>query len=96
MTFDPLTYRLTLPMPPEVDLGDHRSARVERTAVEISDDEVEAELLKMQEQQAEWLPLEDDGAAYGDLLTMQISGKAGDDEIIEDDAFELILEREER
>ena len=92
VTFDPLTYRLTLPMPPEVDLGDHRSARVERTAVEISDDEVEAELLKMQEQQAEWLPLEDEGAAYGDLLTMQIAGHAGDDEIIEDEAFELILE----
>ncbi len=92
VTFDPLTYRLTLPMPPEVDLGDHRSARVERTAVEVSDDEVEAELLKMQEQQAEWLPLEDEGAAYGDLLTMQIVGHAGDDEIIEDEAFELILE----
>jgi len=92
VTFDPLTYRLTLPMPPEVDLGDHRSARVERTAVEVSDDEVEAELLKMQEQQAEWLPLEDEGAAYGDLLTMQIAGHAGDDEIIEDEAFELILE----
>jgi trigger factor len=92
VTFDPLTYRLVLPMPPEVDLGDYRSVRVERPAVEISDDEVEAELLKMQEQQAEWLPLEDEGAAYGDLLTMQISGKAGDEEIIDDEAFELILE----
>jgi trigger factor len=92
VTFDPLTYRLVLPMPPEVDLGDYRSVRVERPAVEISDDEVEAELLKMQEQQAEWLPLEDEGAAYGDLLTMQISGKAGDEEILDDEAFELILE----
>jgi trigger factor len=92
VTFDPLTYRLVLPMPPEVDLGDYRSVRVERPAVEISDDEVEAELLKMQEQQAEWLPLEDEGAAYGDLLTMQINGKAGDEEILDDEAFELILE----
>lgn len=94
VTFDPLTYRLVLPMPPEVDLGDYRSVRVERPAVEISDDEVEAELLKMQEQQAEWLPLEDEGAAYGDLLTMEIHGKAGDEEIIDDEAFELILEEE--
>lgn len=92
VTFDPLTYRLVLPMPPEVDLGDYRSVRVERPAIEISDDEVEAELLKMQEQQAEWLPLEDEGAAYGDLLTMQINGKAGDEEILDDEAFELILE----
>ena len=94
VTFEPLTYRLVLPMPPEVDLGDYRSVRVERSAVEISDDEVEAELLKMQEQQAEWLPLEDEGAAYGDLLTMQISGKVGEEEIIDDEAFELILEEE--
>ena len=94
VTFDPLVYRLVLPMPPEVDLGDYRSVRVERPAVEISDDEVEAELLKMQEAQAEWLPLDDEGAAYGDLLTMQISGKAGDEEIVDDEAFELILEEE--
>ena len=94
VTFEPLTYRLVLPMPPEVDLGGYRSVRVERSAVEISDDEVEAELLKLQEQQAEWLPLEDEGAAYGDLLTMQISGKDGDEEIIDDEAFELILEEE--
>ncbi len=94
VTFDPLTYRLVLPMPPEVDLGDYRSARVERLAIEISDDEVEAELLKMQEQQAEWLPLEDEGAAYGDLLTMQITGTAGDEEIVDDEAFELVLEEE--
>lgn len=92
VTFDPLTYRLVLPMPPEVDLGDYRAVRVERTVVEVGDDEIEAELLKMQEQQAEWLPLEDEGAVHGDLLTMQIKGAAGDDEIIDDEAFELILE----
>jgi trigger factor len=94
VTFDPLTYRLVLPMPPEVDLGDYRAVRVDRTGVEVSDDEIEAELLKMQEQQAEWLPLDAEGAAHGDLLTMQINGKAGDDEIIDDEAFELILEEE--
>ena len=32
VTFDPLVYRLVLPMPPEVDLGDYRSVRVERPA----------------------------------------------------------------
>lgn len=92
VTFDPLTYRLTLPMPPEVDLGDYRSARVERTAVEVSEEDVDSELQQMREQQAEWLPLEDDGAAYGDLLTLQIVGRAGEEEIVNDEAFELVLE----
>jgi len=91
---EPLTYRLVLPMPPETDLGDYRSVRVERSAVEITDDEIAAELAKMQEQQTEWLPLEDEGAAHGDLLTMQIKGVTDDGEIIDDEAFELILEPE--
>lgn len=93
ITFDPLVFRLVLPMPPEIDLGDYRSVRVERSVIEISDDDVEAELLKLQEEQAEWMPLEDEGAAYGDLLTMQIQGAAGEEEIVNDEAFELILEQ---
>ncbi len=92
VTFDPLVYRLVVPMPPEVDLGDYRSVRLERKPVEVSEDEILVELEKMQEQQTEWLPLEDEGAAHGDLLTMQIKGAAGDDEIIDDEAFELILD----
>jgi len=96
ITFDPLVYRLVLPMSPRIDLGDYRSVRLERSPVEVTDEEIEAELLKMQEQQTEWLPLEDEGAVHGDLLTMQIRGTAGDDEIIDDDAFELILEAESK
>lgn len=94
VTFDPLVYRLVLPMPPVIDLGDYRSVRVERSAVEVSDDEVDAALEQMRQQQAEWQPLEDEGAAHGDLLTMQIKGAAGEEEIIDDEAFELILEEE--
>lgn len=93
VSFDPLVYRLVLPMPPEIDLGDYRSVRVERPAIEISDDEIEAELLKLQEEQAEWLPLEDEGADYGDLLTMRIQGAASEEKIVDDEAFELILEQ---
>ena len=94
ISFDPLVYRLVLPMPPEIDLGDYRSVRVDRPVVQISDDDVEAELLKLQEEQAEWMPLEDEGAVHGDLLTMQIKGAAGEEEIVNEEAFELILEEE--
>lgn len=33
VSFDPLVFHLLLPMAPEVDLGDYRSVRVERTEV---------------------------------------------------------------
>ena len=94
VSFDPLVFRLVLSMPPEVDLGDYRSVRLERPAMEISDDDVEAELLKLQEEQAEWLPLADEGATYGNLLTIAIQGAAGEEEIVNEEAFELILEQE--
>ena len=67
VTYDPLVFHLTLPMPPEVDLGDYRNVRVPRPVVEVTNDEIEAQLLELQEQQAEWLPVEDEGAALDDL-----------------------------
>lgn len=80
VTFDPLVYHLVLPMAPEVDLGDYRSVRVDRPAVEVTDEEVQAQLLEMQEKQAEWLPLEGELAAFGDLVTMKLSGVVVEDE----------------
>lgn len=95
VTFEPFTYRFVLPLEPEVYLGDYRSVRVERTPVVVSDDEVDAELLKLQQEQTDWLPVADDaGAAYGDLLTISIAGHAGDEEIIEDSALDLVLEKD--
>jgi trigger factor len=93
VTYDPLVLHLTLPMPPEVDLGDYRSVRVERPVVEVTDEEVDTQLKSMQSGHAEWVPVEA-GAAVGDLLTMRLSGKTDEVEIIEEDAFELVLEEQ--
>ena len=93
VTYDPLTLRLLLPMPPEVDLGDYRSVRVERPEIVVTEEEIETQLKTMQSGYAEWTPL-DEGAAVGDLLTMSLAGKAEGDEIIDEDAFELVLEEQ--
>lgn len=92
ITFDPLTYRLILSMRPRIDLGDYRSVRVERTPVTVSDEAVDERLEALRDEQSEWLPVE--SAALGDLLTMSITGSAGEDAILTDDAFELILEED--
>lgn len=94
VTFDPLVFKLTLPMPPEVDLGDYRSVRVERPAVEVTDDEVQQELNRMQEEQSEWEPVQDGTAAMGDLLSLKLVGRIDDKAIIDEEAFELVLEPE--
>lgn len=92
VSFDPLAFHLVLPMPPEVELGDYRSLRVERPEVEVTEDEIQEELETLQKSQAEWFPVEEGTADFGDLITMSVHARAGDDVIIEDDAFELVLE----
>ena len=96
ITFDPLTYHFVVPLAPTVDLGDYRSVRVERAAIEVNEEEVDAELTRLQQSHSEWQPLDDQGQAdYGDLLVASLRGVAGEEEIINDEAFELILEQEQ-
>ncbi|MEZ4769419.1 MAG: trigger factor [Caldilineales bacterium] len=94
VSFDPLVFHLVLPMAPEVDLGDYRSIRVERTEVVVEDEAVDKELAQLQQANADWVPVEDEGARYGDLVTMKIEGVEDDQVILEDDAFEIELQEE--
>lgn len=92
VTFDPLVFKLTLPMPPEVDLGDYRAVRVERPVVEVTDEEVQEQLTRMQQEQSEWEPVEAGAAVMGDLVDLRLIGRIGEETIIDEEAFELVLE----
>lgn len=94
VSFDPLVFHLVLPMAPEVDLGDYRSIRVERAAVVVDEEAVNKELVQLQQANSDWVPVEE-GAQYGDLVTMQLNGVVDEDLIVEDDAFEIKLQEEE-
>lgn len=95
VSFDPLIFHLELPMAPEVDLGDYRSLRVERSAVVVDEDAVDKEITQLQQSHADWVPVEDDGGArYGDLVTMRLVGVGGEEQIVEDDAFEIELQED--
>lgn len=94
VTFDPLVFHLVLPMTPEVELGDYRSVRVERTEVVVDEADVDKEIARLQESNADWIPVEDDGAQYGDLLTMRLVGLVDDVQFIEDEAFEIALQED--
>ena len=94
VSFDPLVFHLVLSMPPEVDLGDYRSIRVERTEVVVDEEAVEKELTQLQQSYSDWVPVEEQGAQYGDLVTMQIKGLEGDEVVLDDDAFEIELQED--
>ena len=69
---EPLTLTFTIPLTPEVDLGDYRSLRKEIDEVEISDEAVAEALEAAQERYAE-LEEVDRPAEEGDVIT--IAGK---------------------
>lgn len=95
VTYDPFTLRLVVPLKPEVDLGNYRALRLEAPTVQVADEDVQAELERLQKAQAEWMAV--DGAAQpGDLVELRLKVTAGDEVLIDDPAFELTLEPENK
>lgn len=59
---------------PEVKLGDYKSLKVEKTAVEVTDEEVEAELKRAQENCARVETLEEGTPENGDTVVLDFDG----------------------
>ncbi len=59
---------------PEVELGKYTGFDIEKPAVEVTDDEVNAELDKAREQQARTIPVEDRAVADGDMTVIDFEG----------------------
>ncbi len=73
VSFGPLTYKLVIPLAPEIDLGDYRAVRVEEEPVEVDEEAVSAQLESYQEQYSGWQEVER-ASQYGHL--MNIDGKS--------------------
>ena len=55
---EPLEIRATVPLEPTVDLGDYRSLRIERGAVDVGDEQVEEVLERLRTETAPWEPVD--------------------------------------
>ncbi len=69
--FDPLTYTLTVPLEPIVDLGDYRTVRVQEEPVEVDEAQVTAQLESYREQYAGWQDVTRP-SAFGDMLNINV------------------------
>ena len=67
---------------PEVTLGEYKGVEVPKTDVEVTDEDVEAELKKEQEKNSRTVTVEDRGAENGDIATIDFEG------FIDGEAFE--------
>jgi trigger factor len=71
ISFEPLTYILSVPLEPIVELGDYRSLRVEEEAPEVDEEEVTQQLDSYREQYAGWQDV-DRPSTYGDMLNIDV------------------------
>lgn len=69
-----LIYTATVAVKPEVTLGDYKGIEVERADAAVSDEDVEAELKKVQDQNARLVSVEDRPVADGDQTVIDFEG----------------------
>ncbi len=75
-------YTATVAVKPEVTLGDYKGVEIEKVEVEVTDEDVQAELLNVQKQNARNIPVEDRAAKMDDEVTIDFEG------FIDGEAFE--------
>jgi trigger factor len=89
--FEPMKFKLLVPLDPEVNLGDYRALRVEEDPATVDEAEVEARLESYRDQHAGWQEL-NRPRQYGDMLNINVhsvlipiageSGESTDEETV--------------
>jgi trigger factor len=85
-----LRIKVKVPTQPKVELGDYRETRLEAKPVEVTDEDVDQALKQLQDQRATWAPVERP-AQLGDLISMTVTEKDGDEVLTERESIEYEL-----
>ncbi len=75
-------YTATVAVKPEVTLGEYKGVEVEKVDAEVTDEDVQAELLNVQKQNSRTIPVEDRAAKMDDEVTIDFEG------FVDGEAFE--------
>lgn len=67
-------YTATVAVKPEVTLGEYKGVEVEKVSAEVTDEDVEAELKKVQEQNSRMIVVEDRAVEEGDQTVIDFAG----------------------
>jgi trigger factor len=69
---DPVVFKATFSLRPEVELGDYRSIRIEKQAVEVGDSEVDDFMQKLRERHGDWAPASR-AANFEDMVIIDVT-----------------------
>ncbi|HKD81657.1 MAG TPA: trigger factor [Candidatus Angelobacter sp.] len=73
---EPMKFKAAFEVLPEFELSDYNDIKVEKTAIKVSDEEVDAEIKQLQERQASFDPVNDDrGAQNGEFVQVSFEAK---------------------
>lgn len=92
---DPLTFKASVDVPPEIQLGDYKNLKVQAEEVKADPQQVENYLQEKREEEATLAPVEDRAAQMGDTAIIDYEGRLEGGEVIEGAQatdFELELE----
>ncbi len=91
VTRDPFTLKLSIPLPPKVDVGNYREIRKDFPEVSVTDEEVNEALERIRKDQGSWAPV-DRAAEKGDMVFVTFTGSVdGSDVFEESDDYPLIV-----
>ncbi len=87
---DPLIFKATVPIPPEVELGDYHSINITPEPIEITDDDISQGIENLRKMHAIQEPVERE-AQFNDVVTININATVEDKTILEreSDTFRL-------
>jgi trigger factor len=91
--FDPVTFKLIVPLRPTVDLGDYRSIRLDAPDASVGEADVDAALNTARAGAATLQAIER-AAALGDSVLVDIRGTVGEETIMDNQDWQLTLRGE--
>lgn len=87
---EPLVLKATVPVWPEVDLGDYREVRVERPAAQVNQEQVDEKLEELRRRYAILEPV-DRSVQVGDLVRAEVEASVDDHTVYSDEDVEFRL-----
>ena len=91
LEIEPVSFKAVVTLEPVVELGNLRSIKMEREPVEITDERVNEVIEQLRYESAPWEPV-DRPVQFGDLLSLNVTGTIGGDEVIGDEGIDFIPE----
>ena len=91
LEIEPVSFKAVVTLEPVVELGNLHSIKVEREPVEITDERVNEVIEQLRYESAPWEPAERP-VQFGDLLSLDVTGTIGADDVIQDEGIDFIPE----